>query len=512
MPAEDTSSLSELAKNRENWNPDFFERIYSSDCNQWPAIQKAVTQEDYKALSAAFTAWKKDSKKLPSGYVQDQENNTDFVFEQLYFSGGKSPKPLQIIRNFEIVLKLDVRFSGKIGYDMFDQKTYLLGEVPWLRPGEPNIRPWTNTDDRQLLSIMQVDYMLKSKEMLVDAVDIVSKNNSFHPVCDLLDGLQWDGNPHIENLLHDYLGAEKNGYNSSVLKLWMLGAVARVYEPGCKFDYTMIIKGPQGIGKSTFLRNLSMNDQWFCDNLDSLDGDKAVQTLLGSWIIELAELKSLTRTGGGVESVKRFLTAQQDKIRIPYERRSETYFRQCVFAGTTNKDSFLQDETGNRRFLVVEAGIHSQTKSLFNESCMDDFRQAWAEAVHIYKTESPVLTLPSEYKDCALEKQENALLDDGMKGLIELYLEDKTRVCVPEIWEKALHEKGRPPKWQSSVIGDIIINQIGNGWQRMKSPTRFGEYGNQRGFQKVATKSMLQSELQQSEFVAASDEAMRMFP
>lgn len=112
---------------------------------------------------------------------------------------------------------------------------------------------------------------------------------------------------------------------------------------------------------------------------------------------QLAELKSLARTAGGVESVKRFLTATQDKYRIPYERRADTFYRQCVFAGTTNKDDFLQDETGNRRFLIVQTGVKKPSKSLFVPEIMDTIKLAWAEAVHIWKNEKPQLILPEAY-------------------------------------------------------------------------------------------------------------------
>ena len=220
----------------------------------------------------------------------------------------------------------------------------------------------------------------------------------------MLDSLTWDGKEHIRSLLPEYLGAEDSDYTYQVMRLWMLGAVSRVYKPGSKFDYTIILQGSQGIGKSTFLKLMALDDSWFNDSLDSLDSDKAVQSLTGSWIIELAELKSLARTAGGVESVKRFLTATQDKYRIPYERRADTFYRQCVFAGTTNKDDFLQDETGNRRFLIVQTGVKKPSKSLFVPEIMDTIKLAWAEAVHIWKNEKPQLILPEAYSLQVAEK------------------------------------------------------------------------------------------------------------
>lgn len=272
-------------------------------------------------------------------------------------------------------------------------------------------------------------------------------------------------------LLPEYLGAEDSDYTYQVMRLWMLGAVSRVYKPGNKFDYTIILQGSQGIGKSTFLKLMALDDSWFNDSLDSLDSDKAVQSLTGSWIIELAELKSLARTAGGVESVKRFLTATQDKYRIPYERRADTFYRQCVFAGTTNKDDFLQDETGNRRFLIIHTGVTKPFKSLFIPEAMDDIKQAWAEAVHIWKNEDPQLILPENCMQQAKELQEANMADDGKRGIILDYLEGKTQVCAREIWFEALEESISPKSYQTSEINSIIAKVP--GWQRMKTPRKF---------------------------------------
>lgn len=208
---------------------------------------------------------------------------------------------------------------------------------------------------------------------------------------------------------------------------------------------------------------------------------------MGSWIIELAELKSLARTAGGVDSVKRFLTAAQDKLRLPYERRTDVFLRQCVFAGTTNKSDFLQDETGNRRFLIIQTGVNEPTKSLFQPEAMKDIKAAWAQAVHIWKTERPQLILPDSCREEAQRLQEDSMADDGKVGIITEYLADKQRTCAIEIWQKALGEQGRPQKWQAGEINNIILSLP--GWGKMKNPSRFGEYGQQRGFQKLSTNS-----------------------
>ena len=424
-----------------------------------------------------------------------------------YDEDGNVKSVKQLVHNFEIVMDKDSRFAGKIRLNEFAQQPYLYGSVPW--ENENNCRAWSSHDDSALFSLIQADYGLKSRQDFADALKNVSMRNKFHPVRELLDSLTWDGKEHIRSLLPEYLGAEDSDYTYQVMRLWMLGAVSRVYKPGSKFDYTIILQGSQGIGKSTFLKLMALDDSWFNDSLDSLDSDKAVQSLTGSWIIELAELKSLARTAGGVESVKRFLTTTQDKYRIPYERRADTFYRQCVFAGTTNKDDFLQDETGNRRFLIVQTGVKKPSKSLFVPEIMDTIKLAWAEAVHIWKNEKPQLILPEAYMQEAKELQEANMADDGKRGIILDYLEGKTQVCAREIWFEALKETIPPKNWQASEINNIVAKIP--GWERLKTPRKFDGYGQQRGFRKIAMKTT-EEESENSEFVVVSEQEQMELP
>ncbi len=424
-----------------------------------------------------------------------------------YDEDGNVKSVKQLVHNFEVVMDKDSRFGGKIRLNEFAQQPYLYGSVPW--ENENNCRAWSSHDDSALFSLIQVDYGLKSRQDFADALKNVSMRNKFHPVRELLDALTWDGEVHIRKLLPEYLGAEDSDYTYQVMRLWMLGAVSRVYKPGNKFDYTIILQGSQGIGKSTFLKLMALDDSWFNDSLDSLDSDKAVQSLTGSWIIELAELKSLARTAGGVESVKRFLTATQDKYRIPYERRADTFYRQCVFAGTTNKDDFLQDETGNRRFLIIHTGVTKPFKSLFIPEAMDDIKQAWAEAVHIWKNEDPQLILPENCMQQAKELQEANMADDGKRGIIQEYLEGKTQVCAREIWFEALKETIPPKNWQASEINNIVAKIP--GWERLKTPRKFDGYGQQRGFRKIAMKTT-EEESENSEFIVVSEQEQTELP
>lgn len=441
------------------------------------------TNTDFEALIQRTVTENRiqTAQKITGLPVPEVKNLLNYKVDYDKDGNVKSKKVLQTVRNFEIAIENDSRFSGKIKFDEFSQQTFLVGNVPWELSGR-NYRAWSSFDDSNLFSILQSDYDLNNRNDFFDALKNIAIRNKFHPVRNILDSFKWDGKNHIRKLLPDYLGVEDTEYTYQVMRLWMLGAITRIYQPGAKFDYTVIFKGRQGLGKSTFLQLLALDSDWFNDSLDSLDSDKSAQSLMGSWIIELAELKSLARTAGGVDSVKRFLTATQDKYRVPYERRADIFLRQCVFAGTTNRDDFLSDETGNRRFLVIEAGVNEPTKSLFVLEAMEDIKAAWAEAVHIYKTEKPPLLLPDSCKKQAEQLQIESMADDGKVGIIEEFLRNKQRTCAIEVWREALNEVGRPAKWQASEINTIIASLP--EWERMTSPGRFGEYGMQRGFQR----------------------------
>lgn len=477
-----------------------------------------LTEQEVRIIVSSATKYDKGKPiHIESEGVATRENKDDVIgnpewvlnfLDCNHDKDGNIKSVKQFVHNFEIVMDKDDRFAGKIRFNEFAQQLYLCGNVPWEK--EDNCRAWSSHDDSALFSLIQADYGLKSRQDFADALKNVSMRNKFHPVRELLDSLTWDGKEHIRSLLPEYLGSEDSDYTYQVMRLWMLGAVSRVYKPGSKFDYTMILQGSQGIGKSTFLKQLAMDDSWFNDSLDSLDSDKAVQSLTGSWIIELAELKSLARTAGGVESVKRFLTATQDKYRIPYERRADTFYRQCVFAGTTNKDDFLQDETGNRRFLIVQTGVKKPSKSLFVPEIMDTIKQAWAEVVNIWKNEKPQLLLPESCMQEAKELQEANMADDGKRGIIQEYLEGKTQVCAREIWEKALGENVSPRKYQITEINDIIAKVP--GWKKLKSPRNFEGYGKQRGFQKTVLQTENEKATNFSEFVPISRQEQMEIP
>ena len=166
--------------------------------------------------------------------------------------------------------------------------------------------------------------------------EVISRNR-FHPVRDYLKGLTWDGTPRAETLYIDYLGAEDSAYTRMVTKQHLKAAVARVMQPGVKFDPCLVLSGPQGIGKPTILAKLGR--QWFNDSIVSLQGKDPMEQLQGSWIIELSEMQATNKSEN--DQIKAFISRQVDKFRAPYGRRTEEFPRQCVFAATTNDYVFL---------------------------------------------------------------------------------------------------------------------------------------------------------------------------
>lgn len=398
----------------------------------------------------------------------------------------------QTIENAKRVLTGDDALAGRFKYNQIAyQKTVVL-PLPWDNgSGERPVADW---DYCALASYMEREYGLMSKSKAIDAVTEVTMQQRFNPITEWLDSLEWDGDPRIDTLLPCFLGCEPSDYNVSVMRLFMQGAVTRAYEPGTKFDYMPVLVGKQGLGKSYFLRLLGHCSDWYCDNFNTVEGDAASEKLRGMWIVELAELLA-TKKQKDVESIKAFITSTVDTFRPKYGRETEQRPRACVFAGTTNNQSFLTDATGNRRFLPVTCGVTEPPMSMFSDDVPDHFDQAWAEAVYVYKWQRPPLVLSDEASAYALEQQEAYLEDDPRVGMIQQYLDaqldiemgkmtprpSNLRVCAQEIIEEAL--SGTPPtRFLINEVHTIMSTKI-EGW--MKYPKSKGKamtkkYGVQR--------------------------------
>ena len=389
----------------------------------------------------------------------------------------------QSIQNIVTVLQEDEDIAGKIRYDMIGYVPKYFGQLPWRREGD-TYGDWKDFDDASLKSYLDTYYGLKGNDIYENGFTIVAESNRFNPITDWLEALPpWDGTKRIDTLLADYLGADRNRYTAEVMQIFMQGAINRAYHPGCKFDYMPVLVGEQGSGKSMFLRRLAVNDVWFDDNLNTVEGTQAVERLRGKWILELAELLAVKRQKE-VESIKAFITTQVDSYREPYARRTTDRPRACVFAATTNDYNFLTDRTGNRRFLPVAVHKQRKTRDLFDDDVREYFEQAWAEALYIYKTEHPALVLSDDVQDNAIQIQKSFLEEDSWVGIIQEYLDNCTTkfVCAAELWQRALEQPGLPKRSDSGRILAIMRNEI-YGWKAANNQ-RCGKYGIQKAFQR----------------------------
>jgi predicted P-loop ATPase len=320
------------------------------------------------------------------------------------------------------------------------------------------------------------------------AVEVVARDRLFHPVREYLDSLAWDGTSRIDEWLIRYLGAEDTPYHRAVGPRWMISAVARIYAPGCKADCALILEGPQGIRKSSALMMIAK--PWFADRLSDLSSKDAAMETRGVWIIEIAELDTMSRAE--VSTIKAFMSRTQDRFRPPYGKRLVDLPRQCVFAGSVNPEGgYLKDPTGGRRFWPVVCS------TINLETLQRDREQLWAEARDRFRGGEPWWLETQELDALAAEEQAERYQGDAWDELIEVFLENDIEwlengfgerkpfrrprstplhdVSVAEIMERALGiEKAR---WTQADQNRVVRSLVSMGFKLCRS--RKGGHGPQ---------------------------------
>jgi predicted P-loop ATPase len=332
--------------------------------------------------------------------------------------------PAKTTDNVLIILENDPLLKGRIAFDEFANRGVSLGPLPWDSRAER--RQWTDVDDAGLRHYLERTYGITGKDRIFDAVALCAHKHTFNEVRDYLTGLEWDGVKRLDTLLIDYLGAKDTPYTRAVIRKALTAAVARAMHPGCKYDYMPILAGPQGLGKSTFLRLLGR--RWYSDSLQTFEGKEASEMIQGIWINELGELNGLTKSE--TNAVKQFLSRVEDIYREPFGRRTKAYPRRCVFFGTTNDTEFLRDRTGNRRFWPVDVGVQSPTKNVFKQ-LEEEVPQIWAEAFCYWQL-GETLYLTGEVEEEAKQEQESHRESSAKEGVIREFVERR----VPLNWDK----------------------------------------------------------------------------
>lgn len=379
---------------------------------------------------------------------------------------------------------------------------------------------WSDDRDFDIRAILEAPgtqggYGIKVTDRDLKAAIVLSANGSaFHPVREYLESQKWDGTPRVENLFRDYVGAPDDAYSRSVSRLMMIAAVTRIFEPGHKFDFAVILEGLQGKRKSTFIQTLGKS--WFAE----LDGDfhdpkQMIELMQGAWIMEIPELSGFNR--GDVRSIKAFISRQKDRARLAYARRAGSFPRQCIFIGSTNDKEYLKDDTGGRRFwpmLCTAAEIDIAGL----EANVD---QLWAEALVLYKEMRaaqphgilPLYLAEEEARTTAARLQESRRVetaDDIMAGRIAEWLAQpivtgsidddfengepkyRTETCLAQIWAECFGNTKEPGQAESQQLGRAMrlvpewaLCSVGTGRKR------FPKYGQQRFYSRFGDEGYL---------------------
>ena len=353
--------------------------------------------------------------ELPEDYSDEWKADLEY---------SKSGKLQCTIGNIILILENDPALRGHIVHDLFAGYDGVVGGLPWNK----NATQWTDTDDANLRVWLEKNYDITGKEKIADALTAVLTRHSYHPIRDYLNGLTWDGTPRLERLIIDYIGAEDTELNRVMTRKHFTAAVTRVFKPGCKYDYCLVMTGPEGAGKSTLLNK--MGGQWFNDSITTTEGKEGMDQLRRAWIIEMGELASIKRSD--VESIKAYLSKRVDIYRAAYARRTAEHPRQCIFCGTTNEALFLKGDNGNRRFWVIAVDPTLRKYSAWQDAIDRDRDQLWAEAMHYYQ-QGEKLYLDDRLEAQAKQRQAeyNDDHDDPLADMLLNFLDAK----LPADWE-----------------------------------------------------------------------------
>lgn len=332
--------------------------------------------------------------------------------------------------NLLTIFRNDPNLKGKMCYNEFAYRPVVRGALPW--DDREGTRYWVDEDDAGLRWYLETSFRINSPSKIKDAALLCRLENRYHPVREYLQSLIWDGRPRVEGLLHYYLGAEDSEYIRTVTRKMLIASVARVMQPGIKFDTALVLIGPQGSAKSSFIRILG--GDWYSESFGKLDKKDAVENIRGVWLMEIPELAGFKNAE--VEDIKHFLAKCKDEFRPSYGEHVQEYPRQTTFWPTSNKDDFNKDPTGGRRFWPVNVIKSTLHKGRVYNELERERGQIWAEAVHLWTTE------------------EDLHLDERIESIAE---EIQYQHTEADPWEDTIREmidKPLPDKWDSMTLFD----------------------------------------------------------
>ncbi len=353
--------------------------------------------------------------------------------------------PKSTLRNLVHILE-DFMGGGLVAFNESSARAYFTRDTLY---GGVKGHEIANRDDLALKHYVACHYRFEpSKELCIEAHSVVAQKYKYHPIRAYLEGLVWDGKPRLDSWLIDAFSAVgPKDYIAAVGRKVLTAAVTRVFEPGCKFDYVMVLEGNQGKGKSMSLAALA-SQAWFTDGLGDIKNKDVVDQMTGKWIIELGELASIRGTEN--EHIKSFFSRQVDRVRLSYERRSEDFPRQSIFIGSTNAKEYFTDETGNRRYWPIQIGD-------IDRSWVKKHRdQLWAEAYVRYLDEEK-LYLDDELETVARKEQEKRYeVDEWEASIKSIIKKTKGPYRSIELWQAIHLTNGQPTRADINRIGKIM--------------------------------------------------------
>lgn len=420
--------------------------------------------------------WELDWNAIP----EDIQNSVDMVQSMMRKDGNYNPAKTK--ENCRKAFECDPILTNAFRRNDMTEQIDITKNLGWHREG----KTMTDSDWQHILFYLDSMYHFSNEKDIEVAFSVIVEQNHYHPVRDKLNSLKWDGVPRVRTALHHFLGAQISELNHFCLQNIMLGAIHRVFQPGCKFENMLCLVGKQGAGKSTFFRFLAMEDEWFSDDLRNLSDDKIYLHLCGYWIIEMAEMVG-TANAKSVEEIKAFLSRQKDNHRTAYAKFAKDRPRQCIFVGSTNNPRFLPlDRTGNRRFLPVRINVKEAEVSILDneQESRAYIEQMWAEMMVLYRSGKWSLRIPEKFEQQLDQLRAKFMAEDTLTGVIQSWLEkyNGNYVCTKMLYAEAMGSLGEPDRRAINEINDIMYNSI-PGW--VPGPAkRFPGYGTQRSWQR----------------------------
>lgn len=375
-------------------------------------VKKLIVAEKHQRVSEDFTDFTEDEADSPAPGKELEWTK----YLELNKQGDILPNALNITHIYKNQL------AQCLKYDTFRGRLAVVKPFPWDTERKINGdgETFSDRDHAGMYNWFAKAYAIEKRTLIDDVLTYESSKSEYHPIREGIKSVEWDGVKRAETLFIDYLGVADNVYTREASMKWLLAAVSRAFNSGCKFDNMLVLAGAQGIGKSLIGERLALSDEFFSDSLAGLtDPKRSGELLQGYWIVEMAELSALKKAD--VESVKQFLSRKSDRYRPAYARHVSDNPRQCVLIGTTNEKTFLKDRTGNRRFWVLDCHADKRINDVYNDLTHEVVQQVWAEVYEAWKVPHSLL-LSQEAAIIAEQQQADKTIEDVTYTRIEDWL------------------------------------------------------------------------------------------